>query len=96
LVSEKKYCLLITSDHGNAEEMINLRTGESIPEHSTNPVPCYLITPENKREKSKSELEVLYQQPQGILADIAPTILELMEVPQPAEMTGQSLLEILK
>ena len=96
LVSEKKYCLLITADHGNAEKMINPQTGESIPEHSTSPVPCYLITPENKREKSKSELEVLYQQPQGILADIAPTILELMEIPQPPEMTGQSLLDILK
>ncbi|MCK4859805.1 MAG: 2,3-bisphosphoglycerate-independent phosphoglycerate mutase [Candidatus Omnitrophica bacterium] len=96
LVREKKYYLLITADHGNAEEMINPLTGELNPEHTTNPVPCYLITPENKREKSKSELENLYRQPRGLLADIAPTVLEMMKIPKPEEMTGQSLLEILE
>lgn len=94
LVVEKKCGLLITSDHGNAEEMINPRTGEISPEHSANPVPCYLIAPDNRRKSSAAKN--LFAQPQGILSDIAPTILELMKIPPPEEMTGQSLLEILK
>jgi len=96
LAVEKKCYLLITADHGNAEEMINLKTGEPNPEHTTNPVPFYFITPENKKEKSPSELLSLFNKPQGILSDIAPTILELMKIPKPPEMTGRSLLEVLK
>ena len=94
LVLEKKCYLLITSDHGHAEEMINLRTGEISPEHTANPVPFYLLTSEN--QKKKISVESLYGQPRGIISDIAPTILELMNIPKPEEMTGQSLLEILK
>ena len=94
LVLEKKCYLLITSDHGHAEEMMNPRTGEISPEHTANPVPFYLITPENQRKKINAES--LYNQPQGIISDVAPTILELMEIPKPDEMTGRSLLEILK
>ena len=92
----KKCNLLITADHGNAEQMLDLRTGEPYPEHTTNPVPCFLITPENKKERSKSVMENnFYQSPQGILSDIAPTILELMKIPKPPVMTGQSLLKTL-
>ena len=94
LVLEKKCYLLITSDHGHAEEMMNPRTGEISPEHTTNPVPFYLLTPENQQKKTT--LDFLYDQPQGIISDVAPTILELMNIPKPEEMTGRSLLEILK
>ena len=93
LVDEKKCSLIITSDHGHAEKMINPQTGESSPEHSTSPVPFYLVTPENK---GKSKSFGLSREPQGILSDVAPTILELMKIPKPPEMTGQSLLGILK
>jgi len=90
--------LIITSDHGNVEELINLQTGEKITEHSNNPVPFYLVGEKYKLEKPKTEeeIEYLYKNPQGILSDIAPTILELIKIPQPKEMTGKSLLEVLK
>lgn len=88
----KKGCLLITADHGNAEEVKNSLTGEINTEHSTNPVPLWFITgenhgAENKNEKNGSE---------GLLSDIAPTILELLEIEKPEEMTGESLLSLLK
>jgi len=90
--------LMITSDHGNVEEMVNPQTGEKITEHSTYPVPFYLVGKEYRLEKPKAEkeLEELYKTPQGILSDIAPTILELMKIPQPSSMTGKSLLDIIK
>jgi len=87
--------LIITADHGNADEMIDLLTGIPSPEHTTNPVPFYLIGNDFKREKSQEKLEVEKIEVNGILADVAPTILELMELPQPPEMTGKSLLKIL-
>jgi 2,3-bisphosphoglycerate-independent phosphoglycerate mutase len=93
-VLKKNGCLIITSDHGNAEELINTHTGETSTEHSTNPVPLWLITSENHREKEKiddAEIKI-----SGLLSDIAPTILELLEIPKPAEMTGESLLPLLR
>lgn len=87
--------LIITSDHGNADEEINMLTGIPYPKHSANPVPFYLIGNDFKREKSQEKLEVEKLEVDGILADVAPTILELMELPQPPEMTGKSLLKIL-
>lgn len=90
--------LIIISDHGNAEEMVNPHSGEKITEHSTFPVPFYLIGKEYKLEKPKTEqeLEDLYKTPQGILSDIAPTILAIIKTPQPSEMTGKSLLDVVK
>lgn len=101
LIGMAKYgecILIITSDHGNAEQMINLKTGEKMTEHSDNPVPFYLVGEEYKLEKPKTKEEIRETliEPQGILADITPTILELMNVPKPSEMTGQSLLGFLK
>lgn len=88
----KKGCLLITADHGNAEEVSDSLTGEINTEHSVNPVPVWFITGENHRpEKTLPDTT-----PQGLLGDIAPTILELMELPQPADMTGESLLSLLQ
>ncbi|MBI4919886.1 2,3-bisphosphoglycerate-independent phosphoglycerate mutase [Candidatus Azambacteria bacterium] len=87
--------LAITADHGNADEKINLLTGMPITEHTSNPVPFYLVGDDFKREKSVEKIEVEKIEVGGILADVAPTILELMGLPQPPEMTGKSLLKIL-
>lgn len=89
-------CLLITADHGNAEEVLNLTTGQIDTEHSSNPVPLWFVTPENHREKSKEEILEAQNTIDGILSDVAPTILELMEIEQPEEMNGESLLESLQ
>ncbi len=83
LVEEKKGNLLITADHGNAEQMIDYTTGEPHTAHTTNPVPLILVT-DNKDLKLK---------PDGKLADLAPTMLDLMNLEKPQEMTGESLLD---
>ncbi len=86
----------ITADHGNAEELLNLRTNEIDKEHATNPVPFLIIgrafegKPGLSGEVIEGDLSLL--PPVGVLADVAPTILEIMGLPKPVEMTGQSLL----
>ena len=92
-VLEQKGCLLITADHGNAEEMKNSHTGEVDTEHSSNPVPLWYITPDNHSDIPKEVAEIKVA---GLLSDIAPTILDIMHIEKPAEMTGESLLSILK
>jgi 2,3-bisphosphoglycerate-independent phosphoglycerate mutase len=74
--------LLITADHGNAEELLDLRTGEVDTKHSVNPVPFMII----QEGLSSSELSV------GNLADVAPTILTMMGIEIPTEMTGRNIL----
>lgn len=74
--------VIITADHGNAEEMINLKTGEMMTEHTVNPVPFILVSKKTKGVKLRK----------GKLADVAPTVLKLMEVAKPKEMTGKSLI----
>lgn len=93
-VLKKDGCLLITADHGNVEEMINLRTGEIDTEHSTNPVPCWLVAPSNHRKTPLEKPPV--PKIEGMLVDIAPTILELFDIVKPGEMVGQSLMETFK
>lgn len=75
----KDYSILVIADHGNCETMIN-EDGSPHTAHTTNPVPVILV--ENEKRTIKS----------GVLGDIAPTILDLMEVNQPAAMTQNSLL----
>lgn len=76
--------LLITADHGNAEDMINLATGQISTEHSGNPVPFIAVS------------KLYFGKPtylqSGILADIAPTVLNLLKYPVPTAMTGRNLL----
>ncbi len=81
-IEEKHGNLMITADHGNAEQMIDYKTGEPQTAHTTNLVPLVLIT-ENENIKLH----------EGKLADLAPTILELMNIEKPVEMTGESLIE---
>lgn len=87
----------ITADHGNAEELINLQTGEIDKEHSTNPVPFIAIgarwegqslTP--GLDNAGGDLSIVT--PSGMLADISPTILKVLEIKQPDEMTGSPLI----
>ena len=88
--------VLITADHGNAEEMKNLRTGEMDKEHATNPVPFLIITSKLQGQPSIAgevpEGDLSLMSPVGILADVAPTVLAVMGIAKPTEMSGQSLL----
>ncbi len=73
--------VFIVADHGNAEEMVNEKTKEMMTEHTKNPVPCIII----RRDSSHIRLRP------GTLADVAPTLLKLMDVQIPDEMTGKPL-----
>ena len=74
--------VLITADHGNIEEMLNLKTGEINTEHTSHPVPFILVNNYLKKTVLRSG---------GILADVAPTILDLLCIKKPALMKGKSL-----
>ncbi len=74
--------VLITADHGNAEQMTNPETGGALTSHTTNPVPLVLIS--NDGEKLSEG---------GALCDLAPTVLTLMGIDKPVEMTGNSLIK---
>lgn len=87
---------IITSDHGNVEELKKSSTGEIDTEHSTNPIPLWYITPDNHREKSAEEMMREQNEVNGLLSDVAPTVLDLLSIPKPAEMNGASLLSILQ
>lgn len=76
-------CCIVTADHGNADQMFDPETGGPFTAHTTNPVPFILCDP--KREGAALRKD-------GVLADIAPTLLEMAELPKPEEMTGRSML----
>ena len=75
------YEVIIIADHGNADNAIN-EDGTPNTAHSLNPVPCVYVT-DNKDAKIED----------GILADVAPTLLHIMGLSQPAEMTGKDLIK---
>lgn len=74
---------IITADHGNCEKMLDLQTGGAFTAHTTNPVPLLYIDDANRTWKLRQD---------GRLADIAPTLLDMLELPVPPQMTGTSLL----
>lgn len=74
--------MFICADHGNAEQLIDEETGEPFTAHTTNPVPFILVNADPAYKLREG----------GCLADIAPTLIELMGMEQPKEMTGKSLL----
>ena len=82
-VKLKKGITIVTADHGNAELMLDPKTKQPISTHTTNPVPFILVSDKHRDVKLRN----------GILADIAPTILELMQIEKPKEMTGNSLIQ---
>lgn len=81
-VVENDAQMFICADHGNSDQLIDYETGEPLTAHTTNPVPFILIN----CQKAKGLKE------NGKLADIAPTLLDMMNLEQPKEMTGESLL----
>jgi len=73
---------LVTADHGNAEQMVDPETGGPHTAHTTNPVPLILADPQGKGTVLKND---------RALEDIAPTILRMMGIPPPVEMTGEDI-----
>ena len=71
---------LITADHGNVEQMLDPDSGQALTSHTTEPVPLIYVGPRQLRLADG-----------GSLADVAPTLLHLMGLPQPPEMTGRNL-----
>jgi 2,3-bisphosphoglycerate-independent phosphoglycerate mutase len=80
-VLAKDGSIFITADHGNSEQMIDFSTGMPMTAHTTNLVPFTYVSNNSKSLKDS-----------GILADMAPTILSVMGLPIPKEMTGKSLI----
>ena len=74
--------VVLTADHGNLEQMVDYETGQPHTAHTLNPVPCVIVDDRPHALRAS-----------GVLADIAPTILMLMGLPQPPEMTGVSLIK---
>lgn len=82
---KKGGAVVVTADHGNAEQMFDDETKQAHTAHTINLVPL-IIASENLRGKKIAI-------PEGVLGDVAPTILQLLKLPQPTEMTGKSLLD---
>lgn len=95
-VLAKDGVVCITADHGNGEEVKNLQTGDIDKEHSTNPVPFIIVGRQwegqtgGVAEAVGGDLSMI--PPVGMLADVAPTILTILGVPQPSDMTGRPLI----
>jgi 2,3-bisphosphoglycerate-independent phosphoglycerate mutase len=83
-VRQRGGIMLITADHGNAEQMVDPETGGPYTAHTLNPVPCILVADGYTHRKLRAG---------GALQDIAPTLLTLMHLPLPAEMEGKNLLD---
>lgn len=95
-ISNTNGTLIITADHGNAEEKINLQSGEISKEHTKNPVPLFLVGRQWLGQKNIWSTiphnDLSHVQPVGVLSDVAPTVLHLLNLPIPPEMTGRSLI----
>ena len=74
--------MFICADHGNAEQLVDYETSEPFTAHTTNPVPFILVNYDSAYTLREG----------GCLADIVPTLIEMMGMEQPKEMTGKSLL----
>lgn len=93
-VFKKNGILIITADHGNAESLTS-KGGEEESKHNMNPVPFFIVVKEYERQRDESEIKKTFSNPSGIIADIAPTILQLMGIQKPEEMTSESLFSLL-
>lgn len=76
---DNDYCFIILADHGNSDCMLN-KDGSPNTAHTTQPVPCFIVGAGNLKLK------------EGVLGDVAPTVLELMEIAQPQAMSGKSII----
>jgi 2,3-bisphosphoglycerate-independent phosphoglycerate mutase len=93
-VQQQGGAMIITADHGKAEEVGEKDAHQQFTEHTKNPVPFYYVREELRRTTKKSDSEVItnLSSPIGVLADVAPTILDVLKLDKPATMTGMSLL----
>ncbi|HLD20375.1 MAG TPA: 2,3-bisphosphoglycerate-independent phosphoglycerate mutase [Patescibacteria group bacterium] len=82
-------CLMIIADHGNAEIMFDVQTGHINKQHTSSPVPVLIIGEQFKNHDQNRELYQLI--PSGVLADVTPTVLKILNISQPKEMKGTSL-----
>src|SRR3989344_297760 len=89
--------IIVTADHGNAEEKV-FASGERRTKPTSNPVPFFVVAQDLKSSSPKPDAEITarYGKVLGVLSDIAPTILSLMDLRKPAEMTGVDLLKKIK
>ena len=96
LKDNEETAIIITADHGNAEELIDPLTKGEDTQHSTRNVPAIIITPALKgKGNAEASLESLaMESPVGSLVDIAPTVLYMLGIEKPAEMTGSRLISI--
>lgn len=95
ILSKGGQCMIV-SDHGNCEELRNLQTGEISKDHSTNPVPCMIIG-ENFRGQTNPDSQLVGNDlslltPVGLLADVPATVLKLMQIEVPPDMSGRPLI----
>ncbi|MGB9867000.1 MAG: 2,3-bisphosphoglycerate-independent phosphoglycerate mutase [Bacillota bacterium] len=90
---DKGGAALICGDHGNVEQMIDEATGQPHTAHTSNPVPCILVDDRLVGYGFQGDGAVVRLR-DGILADVAPTLLEILGIDKPAEMDGHSLLEV--
>lgn len=97
-ISKQNGAMVVTADHGNAEEKLNQQTKQVSTDHTSNPVPFHYINNALKRTTPRSEEEVrhIFSSPIGVLADVAPTILEILHLEKHSSMTGVSLLNSLE
>ncbi len=92
---DQNTCVLITGSHGNLEKMSDPFTAIPTSTNDSSPVPVYLVGSEFQKKKNSDDAVAAEREVIGILSDIAPTILALLDLPKPPEMTGQNLLPIL-
>ena len=90
--------MIITADHGNAEDKVYSASGEKRTKHTSNPVPFFIVVSDYKSRSPRPEQEILsrYMEVKGVLTDVAPTILNLIGLKKPADMTGVDLLPKIK
>ncbi|MBW2666909.1 MAG: phosphoglyceromutase, partial [Deltaproteobacteria bacterium] len=81
-ILERGGTLIVTADHGNCELMVDPETGGPHTAHTTNPVPVYWLAPDRGGRELRD----------GGLADLSPTVLDLLGLPAPETMTGRSLI----
>ena len=92
IIDKEEWFMIITSDHGNIESMINLKTGEAQTTHDVNPVPCYIINKNFYIEKKSYERIIEEEKIRGSLIDIGPTILKLLNLEIPTDWEGRPLI----
>ena len=93
-ILNKNGTMIVTADHGNVELKRSVLSGEKLTEHSINPVPFFLVGERFRRKNPRGEEEIIKEKSDigGILTDIAPTVLALLGIEKPAEMTGKDML----